>query len=618
MEALIGPSKRVLESSCRDIKLTLQLAWDVKAIVPWAAAIHLPFYLWIELLFYYLNPSDPPLSIKNAIATVLSSSIIAFLLVLVASAVSFHAIIEHATSRCSLSNAAPNFSTERRSLSIKRIFYFLTIVALGLLFVITFMAWQLLIANRSMLVVPVALCTPFMLSALLVTIPCIIIENCSAFSGVIRSFKLSLQSWDAVVATILSIITINAIWIIPLTVSYPRNSTFGSIIVMCILWMATSWNILLPVAIWRRLLRGIIPMSGDNVSVSKDGQSIPTDHQHEPSKKGLSWRFAAILLLLVGMGWMSLRQFHGLLSSMEEPSSGQIIYNPARADWSGAQCLEMLLHDALAFHRNVTYGGACVEKETHRHVETRSLLQNLSSLGVNKFLKFACPPKGLADPSITWRFLPWILGNWIVTEEWTAYLRSRINYPSTPNDVFKIVCHIRRDDIKPCTGDKVHKYLPNSYYLDMIGKYRSLASAPEHRHKTVEVVIHSQDRSWESLDIFRQLNYTLKLGNTPLQDVWMEMITADVFIMSQSGFSVVPALMNRDGVVVFAPYLFFEKAPSWTSVDHRTLRRYKKEVWELRQTCGAALKRHREGRSGVMFLLRTIGKKESIRFFNPN
>jgi hypothetical protein len=481
------------------------------------------------------------------------------------------------------------------------------------------MVWQLLIAKRKtmFLLVLVAVSIPLMLSALLVTIPCIVVENCLAFNGITRSFKLSLQSWDALVATVCSIIMINAIWIIPVTVLYPRKSLIGSIIVICVLWIATCWNILLHFAIWKRLSHGVIPTLGDTVLVPKKSPSTPIEPQLEQNKRVLSWRFGAIFLLLVGLAFMSLRQIHGLLS-MGEYSSGRIIYNPARADWSGAQCLEMLLHDAFAFHRNVTYGGACVGKETHRHVETRSLLQNMSSLGINKFLKFSCPPKGLEDPSITWRFLPWIMGNWIVTEEWMSYLRSRITYPPAPNDVFKIVCHIRRDDIKPCTGDKVHKYLPNSYYLDMIEKYRPLASAPEHRHKKVEVVIHSQDRSWESLDIFRQLNYTVKLGDTPLQDVWMEMITADVFIMSQSGFSVVPALMNRDGAVIFAPYLFFEKAPSWTTIDHQTLRRYKKEVWELRQKCGAALKRHREGKSGVMFLLRTIGRKEAIRFFNPN
>ena len=150
----------------------------------------------------------------------------------------------------------------------------------------------------------------------------------------------------------------------------------------------------------------------------------------------------------------------------------------------------------------------------------------------------------------------------------------------------------------------------------MIDKYMPLASSPEHMHKTVEVVIHSMDLSFEPLDVFRDRNFTVKLSETPLADVWTELMTADVFIMSQSGFSVVPALLNRDGVVVFAPYLFIEKAPGWESINVRELKRYKQEAFDFYPECEATgkIKLFREGKSGVWFLLR----KGFRTFFKPN
>jgi hypothetical protein len=102
------------------------------------------------------------------------------------------------------------------------------------------------------------------------------------------------------------------------------------------------------------------------------------------------------------------------------------------------------------------------------------------------------------------------------------------------------------------------------------------------------------------------------------------MMTADVFIMSQSGFSVVPALLNRDGVVVFAPYFFFERAPGWEFIGWKELRRYKEQVQEMERQCGkpkggTPRKRKRAGgKSGVMFFLQNLGTKNGFKYFIPN
>jgi hypothetical protein len=131
-------------------------------------------------------------------------------------------------------------------------------------------------------------------------------------------------------------------------------------------------------------------------------------------------------------------------------------------------------------------------------------------------------------------------------------------------------------------------------------------------NKTVQVVIHSQTDSYESLDVFRERGYTIKLEETPLSDVWTELITADVFIMSRSSFSIVPGIFNR-GKVVYAPYMLFDKLPHWDAADAALLQRSKQEAFDMFRHDCTSFKHLRSEKSGVVFLLR-YGPK---RFFYP-
>jgi hypothetical protein len=51
-------------------------------------------------------------------------------------------------------------------------------------------------------------------------------------------------------------------------------------------------------------------------------------------------------------------------------------------------------------------------------------------------------------------------------------------------------------------------------------------------------------------------NYTLHVGQAAeLADVWMAFLTADIFIMSKSSFSLVPAMLNTKAKVIYTPFL---------------------------------------------------------------
>ena len=106
----------------------------------------------------------------------------------------------------------------------------------------------------------------------------------------------------------------------------------------------------------------------------------------------------------------------------------------------------------------------------------------------------------------------------------------------------------------PCDPRTRERYLPNSYYRKLLDRY-----APAH----CRVTIYSERTSIEPWDGFR--NYTLRLGTgdsdvhapqgggvdratsssmRDLAKIWIDMMTADVLILSKSSFSLVPALLS--------------------------------------------------------------------------
>jgi hypothetical protein len=443
------------------------------------------------------------------------------------------------------------------------------------------------------------------LTASSMTIPSIVCESCTLFGGIARSVAVNCRSPGAFFRPILSFLFLNALWIGPLATLYWPHP----MVILPITWIAASWNMILLVIVFDGLAEydKLLPMQEGAV------------HSSQPQSKKRSRAIASVLLVML----FYVLYTDLLQSNIQSVKNPKVLFSGARGDLTGAQSAEMLLHNAYAYHHGATYGGACARGNlTQNHHKADNIIDRLDShiINVKKFLKHGCPAGGLDDPSMIWGPLPWIIAKRIVTKEWLESLHSQITYPVKPKDVFKIAVHIRRGDITPCTGDKIHKYLPNSFYLDMIDKYMQLATLPAHRDKKVEAVIHCVSVSFEPLDVFYARNYTVKLDNTPIEEVWTELIMADVFIMSPSAFSVVPALLNHGGVIVLPPYLFFEAAPGWESVDRTTMKRYKQETFDFLPTCKAQnkLERFRAGKSGVWYLLRNFGLRGFIGFFFPN
>jgi len=218
-------------------------------------------------------------------------------------------------------------------------------------------------------------------------------------------------------------------------------------------------------------------------------------------------------------------------------SNNTTIYSAYRFDRSGAAVHDMLMAHAYAFSINKTYGGACPVKYLARK-DTVFLLNKLS---LSNILRIACPKgeknSGLVVPDVVYRKFD----NSTFTESWREMVHDQMPRSKRLGNFTKIVVHIRRGDVDPCRHEG--RYLPNYHYLKLIEAF-----LPPDSKVQFNVTIYSESQSVSSFEVFHKLNYTVKL-DTELPEVWGDMMSADVLILSKSSFSFVPALLNPNTVV---------------------------------------------------------------------
>jgi hypothetical protein len=175
-------------------------------------------------------------------------------------------------------------------------------------------------------------------------------------------------------------------------------------------------------------------------------------------------------------------------------------------------------------------------------------------------------------------------GKKLWTSEWIDYIKKHRIAPLTENRDFvmhtsssrTLVVHIRRGDVSPCNNITEFRYLPNSYYIALIQKYQTA----NHR-----VIVHSQERSYESWSDFNGFDrLELKLDST-LEETWQDMIEADVYIMSKSSFSLVPALLTNASIVVRPDCHWIANVAQWVTVDRSVTVGSKAKMQELRNEC---------------------------------
>ena len=98
------------------------------------------------------------------------------------------------------------------------------------------------------------------------------------------------------------------------------------------------------------------------------------------------------------------------------------------------------------------------------------------------------------------------------------------------------------------------------------------------------MIIYSQSSSYELFDDFREKGYELHIDED-LSDVWTVALKSDVFIMSRSSFSFVPAMLAQNTTeVVYTPY--WEKPlRGWNIVRKDIQSQSDEELLRLKSTC---------------------------------
>lgn len=138
-------------------------------------------------------------------------------------------------------------------------------------------------------------------------------------------------------------------------------------------------------------------------------------------------------------------------------------------------------------------------------------------------------------------------------EKKLKYLKSRFKYYKK-NDIFTIAIHIRRGDVDINFKDR---YIEDKYYINLIVQFTKILKEAKKKFK-----IHIYSQKELKTELYENLNCTFFI-NTDFSESWLDMINADIFVMSKSTFSMVPAIYNSN-MVIYHPF-FFNPLKSWIS-----------------------------------------------------
>ncbi|KAL7571862.1 hypothetical protein ACA910_002936 [Epithemia clementina (nom. ined.)] len=178
-----------------------------------------------------------------------------------------------------------------------------------------------------------------------------------------------------------------------------------------------------------------------------------------------------------------------------------------------------------------------------------------------------------------------------------------------PKDYFRVAVHIRRGDVTPCMNQHQERYSPNAHYLRLLEyflppdekkseyytvgnwwkrqiyvwwplvrghKWRKPPPPPVHYHRRplwiqLFAVSDSPYENFTLLEhdcnaLYRNNNKNSNSGyphqssfcqlelDTPQWYVWKSIAVADVVVLSKSTFSYIPAMLNRNGTIIYTAF----------------------------------------------------------------
>jgi len=211
----------------------------------------------------------------------------------------------------------------------------------------------------------------------------------------------------------------------------------------------------------------------------------------------------------------------------------------------------------LTLDKNKTYCGYCITGKHGIQLTRESLRKTITAIGLESLLPYACPPSMEDVTSNKEYYSEKYFTKKALTNARQISQKFVTNFHvNKPQSCHRIVVHIRRGDVTEATYP--NRYLPNRYYLKQIEKYRRKCENGIYS----DVVIFSESTPTDPFDAFYYMDYDVRL-DASIEDVWTTAINCDVFIMSKSSFSYIPALLTRATTVVYPRGFWHKKLENW-------------------------------------------------------
>ncbi len=127
--------------------------------------------------------------------------------------------------------------------------------------------------------------------------------------------------------------------------------------------------------------------------------------------------------------------------------------------------------------------------------------------------------------------------------------------PSKINNDFNIVLHIRRGDVNKSNRDR---WIDDEYYLKVIELLKI-------KYPDGVITINTQRKNF-NYEIFKNHNIIFddKKSNN---EVWLDMINADVLVIGKSAFSYSAAILNEGLVIYPSDGMFHPKLHGWKTIN---------------------------------------------------
>lgn len=172
--------------------------------------------------------------------------------------------------------------------------------------------------------------------------------------------------------------------------------------------------------------------------------------------------------------------------------------------------------------------------------------------------------------------------------EMLHHVKSISPFEAVCSSVFKIVIHVRRGDL--LISPEGARMLPNSYYVKLTLQIvevlnnlkipfvcelhsevplKAFTVTPDHHGMKDRiqkaVIMTPESNAIEDFDVIPNLKKYL--NHDPIETL-RSFATADLFIMSRSSFSYLPAMLNKKGIIVYHP--FWHSTPiGWLDATHQ-------------------------------------------------